>query len=188
MTLLSRCACLLGWLAWFPPSLLAGTPDPQLIAGVEKLFARRVVRGADEIDIGVVEQLRQLPPQRRRQALSPGAARLVPADATELPIKQIAVQTRFRYRQYLTRVFSKAAHQTPARYRKHMRRRPQRLSNPSTARIRCYGSSFRPCQHVGNGTGVDRVWQPVVTREHESGLSSRRSAGGRTFPAGLAPS
>jgi AraC-like DNA-binding protein len=39
-----------------------------------------------------------------------------------LPIKQIAAQTGFRYLQYLTRVFSKATHQTPARYRKQMRR------------------------------------------------------------------
>lgn len=42
--------------------------------------------------------------------------------STELPIKQIAAQTGFRYLQYLTRVFSKATHQTPARYRKQMRR------------------------------------------------------------------
>ena len=41
---------------------------------------------------------------------------------TEMPIKQIAVQTGFRYLQYLARVFSKATHQTPARYRKEMRR------------------------------------------------------------------
>ena len=40
---------------------------------------------------------------------------------TELPIKQIAVQSGFRYVQYLTRAFCNVTNQTPARYRKQMR-------------------------------------------------------------------
>ncbi len=40
---------------------------------------------------------------------------------TDLPTKQIAAQSGFRYVQYLTRVFRKATGQTPASYRKRMR-------------------------------------------------------------------
>src|SRR6266852_4621631 len=41
---------------------------------------------------------------------------------TDLPTKQIAAQTGFRYVQYLTRVFRKTTGLTPAVYRKRMRR------------------------------------------------------------------
>ena len=40
---------------------------------------------------------------------------------TDLPIKQIAVKTGFKYLQYLTRAFGRATGETPARYRKQMR-------------------------------------------------------------------
>lgn len=42
--------------------------------------------------------------------------------STDLPIKQIAAQTGFRYLPYFTRVFCTATRQTPAQYRKQIRR------------------------------------------------------------------
>jgi len=42
--------------------------------------------------------------------------------STDLPIKQVAQKTGFRYLPYLTRVFRAVTGQTPARYRKHVRR------------------------------------------------------------------
>ncbi|MBN2292497.1 MAG: DNA-binding transcriptional regulator [Pirellulales bacterium] len=41
---------------------------------------------------------------------------------TDLPLKQIAVRTGFKYAQYMSRVFSKANGCPPARYRKEMRK------------------------------------------------------------------
>lgn len=40
---------------------------------------------------------------------------------TDLPLKQIAAQTGFRYVQYLSLVFHEATGQTPVNYRKQMR-------------------------------------------------------------------